>query len=200
MRNRRGDESIGYRHRIVAVAFHERPRLSDPTSIDMDADGLPVFAYPWPRGKSFVVASGFHDSKAHRGVYAYAVDFLMSPGSQVCAARQGTVVAVESRYSRGGNDPALRDKANFVLIRHSDGSTSRYMHLRKGGVTVRAGQRVKAGDLIGHSGSVGWSTGPHLHFDVVVPDERHFQATTPFRFRRPDGSTFQPESGMRLEH
>lgn len=53
-----------------------------------------------------------------------------------------------------------------VIVDHGDNITSLYGHLDK--ITVQNGQEVKPGDVIGLEGSTGWSTGPHLHFEIRV--------------------------------
>lgn len=53
-----------------------------------------------------------------------------------------------------------------VIVDHGDNITSLYGHLDK--IAVQNGQEVKPGDVIGLEGSTGWSTGPHLHFEVRV--------------------------------
>jgi len=88
----------------------------------------------------------------------------------VLCARSGVVVEVAGHFTRGGLDDALRHKANFVCIRHHD-SYSRYFHLKS--VCVRVGQTCAVGDELGRSGNTGYSTGPHLHFDVVDMNPTH---------------------------
>ncbi len=61
------------------------------------------------------------------------------------------------------------DGGNVVVIKHDSGSTAfatRYDHLKKNSITVRAGDRVSKGQVIAKVGSAGNSTGPHLHFEV----------------------------------
>ncbi|MGR4010640.1 peptidoglycan DD-metalloendopeptidase family protein [Leucobacter sp. 1207-22] len=55
---------------------------------------------------------------------------------------------------------------NAVDIQHPDGSMTRYAHQPYGGITVSCGQWVEKGQQIGHVGTTGWSTGPHLHFET----------------------------------
>ena len=57
--------------------------------------------------------------------------------------------------------------ANYIIVRHSDGSQANYWHLKKNSLTKKAiGQTVSAGEFLGVVGSSGSSSGPHLHFEV----------------------------------
>ena len=58
---------------------------------------------------------------------------------------------------------------NLVVVYHSNGITTRYGHLSR--ITVETGQRVKRGDQIGHAGSTGRSTGPHVHYEIRENDQ-----------------------------
>ena len=55
---------------------------------------------------------------------------------------------------------------NHVYLEHPDGQVTIYAHLRQGSVRVQEGQQVNCGDIVGQVGSSGYSTGPHLHFEV----------------------------------
>ena len=57
----------------------------------------------------------------------------------------------------------------FVKIRHGNGYESAYGHMS--GIAVTTGQQVRKGEIIGFVGSTGYSTGPHLHFEVFVDGE-----------------------------
>ncbi|MGE6332240.1 M23 family metallopeptidase [Stenotrophomonas sp. NPDC077659] len=98
-----------------------------------------------------------------------AVDFALPEATLVMAAREGTVMQVQDGFKANGQDRE-RDggRANFIRILHSDGSMALYGHLQAGGMRVRAGQTVQAGQPIGLSGNSGYSTAPHLHFVVQV--------------------------------
>ncbi|AWH55522.1 M23 family peptidase [Stenotrophomonas sp. ESTM1D_MKCIP4_1] len=98
-----------------------------------------------------------------------AVDFALPQATLVMAAREGTVMQVQDGFKANGQDRA-RDagRANFIRILHSDGSMALYGHLQAGGMRVRPGQAVQAGQPIGLSGNSGYSTAPHLHFVVQV--------------------------------
>ena len=81
-------------------------------------------------------------------------------GGPIWAAQDGTVTAVYTDRNGGWT----------IDIDHGGGVTTRYKHMWANGVLVRTGQQVHAGQQIGRVGSSGWSTGPHLHFEVLVND------------------------------
>jgi murein DD-endopeptidase MepM/ murein hydrolase activator NlpD len=84
------------------------------------------------------------------------LDFVVKTGTNVMAAQSGTVVEAGAAGAYG----------NAVTIRHGQGMKTLYAHLSKATVTV--GQQVAVGEVIGKSGSTGNSTGPHLHFELMV--------------------------------
>lgn len=145
------------------------------------------YLYPL-RTPSVRVEQGFgghfsHSDAANR----HAVDFAATIGTQVVAARDGVVMQVENDFSQGGLDgEEYGGRANFVRILHDDGGMALYAHLQEGGVMVRSGQRVRAGQLIGLSGNTGFSAGPHLHFVVQVNRGMQLQSV-PFRMFGPQG-------------
>ncbi|MEL7487576.1 MAG: peptidoglycan DD-metalloendopeptidase family protein, partial [Pseudomonadota bacterium] len=90
--------------------------------------------------------------KAHKGV-----DFAAPRGTPIYAAGDG-VVERANRYGSFGN---------YIRIRHSSGYKTAYAHLKGFRRGVRAGKRVRQGDVIGYVGTTGRSTGPHLHYEVI---------------------------------
>ena len=82
------------------------------------------------------------------------VDLAAADGTRIRAAGAGTVVQAGAQAGYG----------NAVLIDHGNGFLTHYGHMST--ITVQAGQHVKVGEEIGHEGSTGHSTGPHLHFEV----------------------------------
>lgn len=155
--------SPNVRHRrlavVVTVVFMA---CSDgPTSLDVIE---PTYLLPFPVGDSAQLIQGNNGSFTHFGHAAYAFDFRMTIGRVVTAMRAGQVIATEERYIDGNRTSG---QANFVFIRHDDGTYARYYHLTTNGALVTAGQRVAAGDTIGLSGDTGYSTTPHLHVDVT---------------------------------
>ena len=89
-------------------------------------------------------------SRPHTGI-----DYAASAGTPVRAVGDGVV-------GRAGNGGGY---GNLVEIRHTRGYSSRYAHLRGFARGIRAGVRVKQGDIIGYVGSTGLATGPHLHYE-----------------------------------
>lgn len=122
-------------------------------------EGVPRFtlplappARPLPPGKSFGVKRVFNGkaaSQPHMGI-----DYPVPVGSPVLAVADGTVLMAAEMFFEG----------NAVFIDHGDGLISMYFHL--GDIKVQAGQRVKTGHVLGHVGSTGRATGPHLFFGI----------------------------------
>jgi len=123
--------------------------------------------------------------KTHKGRSSFALDFGMPRGTPLYAARAGIVTRVvrdkieRPRSLKREKGPG---KPNSVRIRHADGTSAVYLHLQTGGVVVKVGQTVKAGQLIGYSGSTGKSSGPHLHFAVFARGGRRGARTIPVQF------------------
>jgi murein DD-endopeptidase MepM/ murein hydrolase activator NlpD len=88
--------------------------------------------------------------KMHEGM-----DFTAKTGTPIYATGDGLVAKSDNTASGFGN---------HIVIRHGFGYETLYAHLSK--YKVRAGQRVKRGDVIGYVGSTGRSEGPHLHYEV----------------------------------
>lgn len=135
------------------------------------------------------VDQGFGGSFSHADPQNYyAVDFAADIGTTVLAARDGIVMQVESDFDKAGLDmEKFGGRANYVRILHADGSMGLYAHLEEGGVLVRVGQQVRAGQPIGLSGNTGFTTGPHLHFAVQVNRGMRLESI-PFRMSGPQGA------------
>ena len=156
-----------------------RHALGDPRLIPKP------YKYPLPwRGGPFRLTQGANGQYSHftpKG--RYAVDIAMPEGTPIVAARGGMVVKIENEQSGRGNNPA----GNFVRILHDDGTMGVYLHLMKGSVAVREGQRIETGTRIARSGNTGNSTGPHLHF-VVQRNVGLAIESIPFDFSQPVNS------------
>ena len=91
--------------------------------------------------------------KMHTGV-----DFAAPRGTPILAAGSGTVERA-NRYGGYGN---------YIRIRHTDGYKTAYAHLKSFARGVRSGKYVKQDQVIGYVGTTGRSTGPHLHYEVML--------------------------------
>lgn len=109
----------------------------------------------------------------HRGT-----DFAMMTGSPVVSPADGRVIK-STRLPLAGN---------FLVIRHDNGYKTRYMHLSKR--LVSEGERVSMGEKIALSGNTGRSTGPHLHYEVIV----NKQHVDPMRVKLPEGKSLTGEA------
>lgn len=152
----------------------------NPTLIDTNyIYGLPIFS-----PKKVRIIQGYNGKYSHKG--DYALDFRLKKGSIVCAAREGVVYKVEDQYSKGGPNKKYLSKGNHIIIKHSDGTYAAYWHLGPKGVVVKVGESVQKGDIIGFSGNTGYSSWPHLHFDVYYFSNGK-QVTIPTKFETHKG-------------
>jgi murein DD-endopeptidase MepM/ murein hydrolase activator NlpD len=110
--------------------------------------------YVWPAQGTLTSGYGWRWGRMHRGI-----DIAGPVGTPILAAAPGVVV--RSGWNSGGY-------GNLVDIRHADGSMTRYAHNSR--LLVREGQQVSQGQQIAEMGSTGFSTGPHLHFEVHLPN------------------------------
>jgi len=95
----------------------------------------------------------FNNWRAHTGV-----DFAAPRGTRVMASADGTVMSAGVRGGYG----------NAIEIRHGGAITTLYGHLTGFAQGIKAGARVRQGDVIGYVGSTGYATGPHLHYEFKI--------------------------------
>lgn len=91
-------------------------------------------------------------SAVHKGV-----DFGAPAGTPIQAAGDGVVEQSGWNGSYG----------NYIRIRHNTEFASAYAHMSRIAINLRAGQRVRQGQIIGYVGTTGRSTGPHLHYEII---------------------------------
>jgi hypothetical protein len=84
------------------------------------------------------------------------------------------------------HDPAMAFVGNCVIIDHGNSEYSVMMHLQQGSVTVKAGERVAAGQVIGRMGNSGDASGPHLHYQLQSGPQVFHDQSLPFRFQNID--------------
>ena len=92
-------------------------------------------------------------NKMHRGT-----DFAAPSGTPIMASGAGKIT--RARWCGGGG--------NCVKIKHNSTYTTVYAHMKNFARGIKEGRRVKQGQIIGYVGSTGLSTGPHLHYEVIV--------------------------------
>jgi len=104
------------------------------------------------------ISSGFSLRRYHpiqkRYKPHYGVDYAAPTGTPIYAIGSGTLKRVATNNSSG----------NHILITHSNGYESGYLHMSRFAKGIRSGRKVEQGDLIGYVGSTGLATGPHLCF------------------------------------
>ncbi|MBM3517026.1 MAG: M23 family peptidase [Alphaproteobacteria bacterium] len=152
--------------------------LPDGTADYYDRNGLsvrkPLLRTPLDGAR---ITSGFGNrrhpilgyTKMHRGV-----DFGAPSGTPVMAAGDGVVEEAGWNGSYG----------RYVRVRHTDEYKTAYGHLSRFAAKLRAGSRVRQGDVIGYVGSSGRSTGPHLHYEVQWDGKQ----VNPIAVKLPTGS------------
>lgn len=122
-----------------------------------------TWALSWPvHSGEPVIASGFgvRIHPFHKGKYFHTgLDIPAVKGTEVLAAGKG-------RISRVVNNPLESGLGNYVEIVHTEGLLSRYACLQN--ITVRSGQLVDEGAVIGYAGTSGSAVAPHVHFEVLV--------------------------------
>jgi murein DD-endopeptidase MepM/ murein hydrolase activator NlpD len=172
-------------------------------SIDLGASETqpdPEFVYAVPFGGSArrPLIQGFDGEGSHLASMRYSLDFGMPNGTPVLAAREGIVLYLQDGFREGGADPALLERANLVVIAHSDGTMASYGHLAPG-LVVAVGDTVREGDLLGSSGRTGFAGQPHLHFHVGVRMLGEPGRTIPIRLRNREGELVELAEGAMVE-
>ena len=135
------------------------------------------------------VSSGFSYARKHpvtRKVQPHTgVDYAAPKGTPVMSIGDGVVTSM--KYEGAGG--------NTVRIRHNSVYTTAYLHLSKYGPGLKAGQRVRQGQVIGYVGSTGRSTGPHLDFRVW----KNGTPINPLKMESPPAEPIKEESRQAFE-
>lgn len=155
---------------VAVLAMAMAPAAAPPSGNVEVPEAVPVLAVAAPAGPimremafdepvpGFAINSRFGmrrlggepGARMHKGV-----DIAAPTGTTVFAAAEGEVIRI-------GHDPA--GYGNFIEMRHPNGMTTLYGHLSR--IDVASGDRIGERERIGLVGSTGYSTGPHLHFEV----------------------------------
>lgn len=123
--------------------------------------------YSLPFNKKDLIAAISHP-RAHFAHFKHAIDFCLPEGTELLAPKAGIVMDIKVDSKEGGMNPKYNDVnyVNYLTLKHSNGEYSKYVHLKYDGVLVKLGERVKTGQFIALSGNTGFTTEPHLHFQV----------------------------------
>ena len=147
-----GESKRLYRHEVEGNADYFNEDGSSMTKYLMHK--------PLPNGRlndgfGWRVHPVLHVRKHHNGV-----DYDAPIGSPIVAAGDGTVELISSQKGYG----------KYVRIRHQGGYSTTYAHLSAEAKGLKVGQHVKQGEVIAYVGSTGYSTGPHLYYELKVGD------------------------------
>jgi hypothetical protein len=184
---------------LHAVRRGEPFQANVAISIDLGASStVPnpdvVYAVPFGGSARRPIIQGFDGDETHLASMRYSLDFAMPEGTPVLAARDGVVLYVQDGFMEGRADPRLLERANLVVVAHSDGTMASYGHLRAG-LAVAVGHTVLEGELLGLSGRSGFAGQPHLHFHVGVRMLGEPGRTIPIRLRDRDGEILDLSTG-----
>ena len=149
-----------------------------------------IYQLPFPSGESYPVSQGFHGAYSHTGGDSFAIDFKMDLGTHVHAPPAAASWSVRAMILRcGGPDKKFEWDANYILVKHDDGTYGHYVHLQKGG------NRVKVGDVV-KTRRLDRPLRQHRPHDWPAPALRRFQSGRrqiapnlpgPLQRRRPHG-------------
>jgi len=119
--------------------------------------------YTWPLPGHYNITSHF-GMRMHPTLKVYkmhtGIDISAPKGTEIVAANAGTVIKAAYSSAYG----------NYVVINHGGGQATLYAHMSK--ILVSADQYVDKGETIGKVGSTGYSTGNHLHFEIIINGEQ----------------------------
>lgn len=153
---------------------------ASPEANASDAN-IPEFSVPFACGLSFPVSQA-HDTGSHKNTDVWAWDFKMPVGVPITAAADGLVRLARGDSTVGGCGEEFAAYSNYLVLAHEGGYETQYLHFQS--IVVKAGQKVKAGELIGYAGKTGWACGSHLHFKVTRATGRGWNNdSVPARFK-----------------
>ncbi|HEY9847824.1 MAG TPA: peptidoglycan DD-metalloendopeptidase family protein [Leptolyngbyaceae cyanobacterium] len=139
-----------YNQTAPGMVAPQLPPLDNPENYLPGGVNQNFNGYIWPARGVLTSGYGWRWGRMHKGI-----DIAAPTGTPIFASAPGVVIY--ARWNSGGY-------GNLVDIKHADGSVTRYAHNSR--IFVQEGQVVEQGQHISAMGSTGYSTGPHLHFEV----------------------------------
>jgi murein DD-endopeptidase MepM/ murein hydrolase activator NlpD len=172
-------DAISAMNRQFAATNAELEKLEEDTArlirerINLDRPNFAGDGFIWPLAERFQRITCSFGWDAHFGRWHRAIDIGNAGinGANIYAIQSGTVIVAIESNSRSGY-------GSYVVIDHGGGYTSLYAHMIFGSVQVTMGQEVTVGQTLGQVGSTGFSTGPHLHFEI----RRNGEAQNPMNY------------------
>jgi len=119
-------------------------------------------------------------NKLHKGT-----DFAAPTGTPIMASGSGTIT--RAKWCGGGG--------NCIKIKHNSTYETVYAHMKSFATGIKVGKKVKQGQIIGYVGSTGMSTGPHLHYEVII-NGKHVNSQT---LKLPSGKTLKDKERKEFE-
>ena len=148
-------------------------RAAVPRAVRRSAQRPAPYAYalPYPYGQTFSVLQGFHGAFSHKGSNEYAVDFDCPVATPRARGAPGDGVVASNASAQGSGTTADYldyKRTNFVIVLHDDGTLGEYMHLAPSERRGQARPARRAATELALSGNTGFSSTPHLHFQVMT--------------------------------
>lgn len=151
------DTSEAYDERPADLALS--PELYNSVAKGSSKQSSQNAHFDWPVNEARLTRGFFTKPKKRRGRPHLGIDLAAPKGTQIFAAHDGLVIYVGKEF---------RGYGRMVMVEGRDGYATLYAHLSK--ARVRAGSRVRQGDLVGDMGRTGRATGVHLHFEIRRKD------------------------------
>jgi len=191
-----GELNVAEAGQRTKFGYKYKTTLGDVTLTNFDK--TIVYDLPFQTGKSYRIFQGYNGTFSHQN--ENSLDFIMPEGTEILAARDGTVVELVQTNRVSCPDKECGKFNNYITIMHSDGTFASYLHIKYNGSNYKLGDTVKRGDIIAYSGNVGWSSGPHLHFVCFLGGFDHRTTIeTLFRINKEGKSSLLKESETYLK-